>query len=475
MRIHFIGIGGIGMSSLAQYYHEKGHEVFGSDLVYSEITELLREKGIGIAIGQYAQNIKEDFDLVIYSPAVPSENSEYKRALELDLKMQSYPEALGELTKQYFTIAISGSHGKSTTTALIGLILIKAKLDPTVIIGTKLKEFGDHALSATEGSNFRMGHSNFLIIEACEYDDSFVNYQPKVIVVTNVDKEHLDYFKTFKNVVLAFRKFILKLPKDGFLVANKDDPPTLKASEGQDKNFKKIYYSLRQKDAKKLKKILKIPGQHNVSNALAALSVARILNINDKVSLKSLSEYGGSWRRFEIKEGHVDKKHITIVSDYGHHPNEVSATLEATREKYKNKKIWLIYQPHQYQRTHYLFDDFVKVFKGAVANTYAVAPRRATARQAVANTYAVAPRRATAKQAPIDNIIITDIYDVAGREEKKISSSVSSENLVKKIHKKNVQYMALDSAEKFVKENIKSGEVLIIMGAGDIYKLVDKF
>ena len=436
MRIHFIGIGGIGMSSLAQYYQEKGHEVFGSDLVSSEITELLQEKGIGIAIGQYEQNIKQDFDLVVYSPAVPKDNPEYKKAEEFNLKLQSYPEALGELTKNYFTIAVSGSHGKSTTTALIGLILIKAGLDPTVILGTKLKEFGN--------SNFRMGHSNFLVIEACEYDDSFNNYQPKITVVTNVDKEHLDYFKNFKNVILAFKDFILKLPEDGFLVANKDDKNLMKISKGI---FTTKNYSLKNKESSKIKKILKIPGQHNISNALSALTVARILNVDDSVSLKSLSAYRGSWRRFEVfNKKIVNSKNLktisyTLISDYGHHPNEISATLKAVREKYKEKKIWLIYQPHQYQRTHYLFSDFVKTFK----------------------------------QAKIDNIIITDIYDVAGREEKKISSSVSSENLVKKINKKSVQYMDLYLAEKFVKENIESGEVLIIMGAGDIYKLVDKF
>src|SRR3989344_9358567 len=159
MKIHFIGIGGIGVSALAQYYHAKGHEVFGSDLAASEITDFLKEKGIGVAIGQYEQNIKEDFDLVVYSPAVPKDNPEYKRAEELKIKMQSYPQALGELTEQYFTIAVSGSHGKSTTTAMISLILVKAGLDPTVIVGTRLKEFGE--------SNFRMGKSNFLVIEAC--------------------------------------------------------------------------------------------------------------------------------------------------------------------------------------------------------------------------------------------------------------------------------------------------------------------
>ena len=445
MKVHFIGIGGIGVSSIAQYYLEKGHKISGSDLVASEITDFLKKKGVKIFIGNLAENISKDFDLVVHSPAVKEDNPELKKAKELGIKLQSYPEALGELTKNYFTIAISGAHGKSTTTSMIGILLIKAGLDPTVVVGTKLKEFGNHALSASEGSNFRIGHSRYLVIEACEYDGSFLNYETNIVVVTNVDKEHLDYFKNFKNVIKTFKNFILKLPKDGSLVVNKDDKNLVKISKGK---FQTKFYSIKQKEAKKIKKILKIPGQHNVSNALAALEVARILGIKDSVSFKALSEYRGSWRRFEI----IKTKPYTLISDYGHHPNEVLVTLKATREKYPKKHIWCIFQPHQYQRTHYLFNDFVKILR----------------------------------QAPIDNIIIADIYDVAGREEKKISSSVSSQNLVKKINNppslkamarqgKNVSYMKLNDAEKYVKENIKNGDVLIIMGAGDVYKLVDKF
>jgi len=426
MKIHFIGIGGIGVSALAQYYLEKGHEVSGSDLVQSEITDFLKNKGITIFIGNASENIRPDLDLVVASPAVPKTNPEYTKAKELQIPTQSYPEALGQLTQQYYTIAVSGSHGKSTTTAMIALVLVEAGLDPTVIVGTKLKEFG--------GSNFRMGKSNYLVIEACEYDSSFANYFPKISVVTNIDKEHLDYFKTFGNVIKEFKKFILKLPADGFLVANKDDKNLLKISKGK---FTTVYYATKNPESARLKKILKIPGQHNISNALAALTVARILKIKDLVTFTSLSKYQGSWRRFEI----LHTKPYTFISDYGHHPNEVLATLKATREKYPNKKIWCIFQPHQYQRTFYLLKDFVKVFR----------------------------------QVKIDNIIITDIYDVAGREEIKINQSINSKKLVEKVAKKNVKYMPVNEAEKFVKENLKNGEVLIIMGAGDIYKLCKNF
>ncbi|KKP42831.1 MAG: UDP-N-acetylmuramate-L-alanine ligase [Parcubacteria group bacterium GW2011_GWA2_33_14] len=430
MKIHFIGIGGIGVSALAQYYLEKGDEISGSDLASSEITDFLQNKGVRIVISNKAENIQKDFNEVIYSPAVKSDNPEYQEAKRLGITLKSYPEALGELTNQYSTIAISGSHGKSTTTAMVALILIKAGLNPTVIIGTKLKEFGNN--------NFKMGQGEYLVIEACEYDGSFLNYNPHIAVITNIDKEHLDYFKTFSNVVKTFKNFILKLPAAGFLIANKEDKNLVKISKGK---FTTMYYSTKQKEAIKLKKILKIPGQHNISNALAALEVARILHIKDFISFKVLSEYKGSWRRFEVKNGIANNKKITVVSDYGHHPKEITATLTAAREKYHNKKIWCIFQPHQYQRTYYLFKDFVKNFR-LVA---------------------------------IDNIIITDIYDVAGREEKNINEKINSKVLVEKIARKNIHYMTLNEAEKFVKENIKSGEVLIIMGAGDVYKLVNKF
>ena len=410
MKIHLIGIGGIGVSALAQYYLSKGHEVFGSDLVASEITDFVEKKGAKIFIGNLAENISSNIDLVVYSPAVKKDNPEYKMAKELKIKLQTYPEALGELTKEFYTIAIAGAHGKSTTTAMIGLTLAAAGLDPTVIVGTMVKEFGN--------SNFREGKSKFLVIEACEYDSSFLHYSPKIIVVTNIDKEHLDYFKTFTNIKKAFRKFIAKLPTDGFLV---DKYPA--------------------KDVKKVKKILKVPGMHNVLNATLAFQVGKILAIPEKIILKSLSGFNGTWRRFEIKQGIANNKKITVISDYGHHPNEILATLKAAREKYPKKNIWCVFQPHQHQRTYYLFKDFIKTFRSV----------------------------------KIDNIIITDIYDVAGRETKKINANVSAEKLVKKINKKSVQYFSVPNAEEHINNNIKEGDVLIIMGAGDIYRLAEKF
>lgn len=442
MKIHFIGIGGIGVSALAQYYLSKGHIVYGSDLVSSEITEFLKEMGIKIIIGLHSENnLSSDANLVIYSPAVTPSNPEYKKAKELNIRLQSYPQALGELTKQYFTIAISGTHGKSTTTSMIALVLIKAGLDPTVIVGTKLKEFSDHALSPTEGTNFRVGSSKILVVEADEHFASFLNYWPKITVLTNIEKEHLDFYKNLNNIKKIYKEYLSHLREDGILVANKEDKNINKiAKKGK---HEVVFYSIKQKESKRLKKILKIPGKHNIYNALASITVARILGVPDKISFDTLLQYRGSWRRFDLKKGKAGNNKITVISDYGHHPTEVLVTLRATREKYSKKKIWCVFQPHQYQRTHYLFENFVKTFSRIAGK--------------------------------IDNIIIADIYDVAGREIKKINIEVSSEKLVEKINKNNIRYFSLCDIEKHIKENIKNGEVLIIMGAGDIYKLADKF
>jgi UDP-N-acetylmuramate--alanine ligase len=435
MKIHFIGIGGIGVSALARYYLTKGCEVSGSDLVSSEITKALEKLGAKIFIGKHkAKNLPKDANLVIYSPAVEEKNPELKKARKLKIKCQSYPRALGELTKNHFTIAVCGSHGKSTVAAMIGLILTKAKLDPTVILGTKLREFGD--------SNCKVGKSKYLVIEADEYKESFLNYWPKIIVLLNIEYDHPDYFKNLRHYILAYKKFISHLPKEGVLVANKDDKNTFLAFK---KRKKVIWYSLKEKESGKLRKTLKIPGEFNVSNALAALKVARVLKIPDKISFKVFSQFRGTWRRFDIKKikfsKNLELRTFTLVTDYGHHPTQVKVTLEAAREKYKNKKIWCIFQPHQYQRTYYLFDNFVKVFK----------------------------------EHPVDKVIITDIYTVSGRESKEIMRRVNAQKLVETINKENVIYLPKEKIINYLKKNLKGWEVVIIMGAGDIYNLVLRF
>ena len=397
MKIHFLGIGGMGVSALAQYYLAKGHQVSGSDLAPSETTEDLKKKGARILIGrENIKDISKKFDLVVYSLAIS-----VKHSMSNTL---SYPEALGGLTKNYFTIAVTGTHGKSTTTAMLALILIKAGFDPTVILGTKLKEF--------QNTNFRAGKSKYLLIEADEHFASFLNYWPKVIAITNIEADHLDYYKNLKNIKAAFKRFVGHLPKDGILITEKSE---------------------NQKDFLRIKKILQVPGDHNVQNALLALNTARALKIPDKISLSALAQYQGAWRRFEI----IKTKPYILIADYGHNPQKALVTLLAAREKYPRKKIWCVYQPHQYERTYFLFNDFVKVFR----------------------------------RVPVDKLIITDIFDVAGREKKEIKKKVSSEKLVKAIKKAAVIYLAKQKIVSYLKKNVRAGEVLIMMGAGDIYQL----
>ncbi len=457
MKIHFIGIGGIGVSALAQYYLKKGNKVSGSDLVSSEITENLKKMGAKVHIGKHkAENVPKDVNMVIYSPAVQETNPELKKAKEFKIQIKSYPQALGELTKKYYTIAVCGTHGKSTTTAMIGLVLIKAGLDPTVLLGTKLKEF--------KNTNCRMGESKYLVIEADEWQASFLNYWPKIIVLTNIEKEHLDFYKNLTHILKTYREFVGHLSQDGVLVGNGDDE-NVSRIKNKESRIKNKEFSLKQKETKILEKILKVPGEYNIYNALAALTVARVLKIPDEITFKALSEYQGAWRRFEIKKFQIPNSRfqIPIISDYAHHPTEIKAALKAAREKFKNKKIWCIFQPHQYQRTFYLFNDFVKVFS----------------------------------LAPIDKLIITDIYDVAGREKGKIKKKIrtcslrsqnldllrysytyleiSSKKLASSINPPALYISTIKEIKNYLRKNLSGGEVVIIMGAGDIYKLTDGF
>ncbi len=460
MKVYFIGIGGIGVSALAQYYLSQGEEVFGSDLAHSEIIDFLREKGAKIFIGeQHKENLSQDFNLVIYSPAVQKDNPELEEAFRIQslnpkLEIKSYPQILGHLTKDYFTIAVSGAHGKSTTSSMISLLLVKAGLNPTVIIGTKLKEFGDTNFRLGDWVQYQGQKLRFLVIEADEYEASFLNYWPQIIVLTNIEPEHLDYYKKEENIFRAFRDYIGHLSKDGYLVLNADDYNSEKVTQGFEKiDFQIKKYSLGQPEAKMIKNLLQIPGEYNVSNALATLSVGRILGIQDQVSFLALSEYKGAWRRFQIQAVTIKNKAVILVSDYAHHPTEIKVTLQAAREKWPNKRIWVVFQPHQYQRTYYFFDRLVEVFS----------------------------------LAPIQNLILMPIYAVAGREDLSIQEKVSSEKLSSAI-KDTINKKDTDSLDKkvlclnnvseardYLEQNIQTDDILIIMGAGDIYELSKSF
>ena len=460
MRIHFIGIGGIGVSALARYYLTRGHIVSGSDLVETEITQALKGKGAVISIGPHqAGNVPFNADRVIYSPAVQRTNPEREEAerigerrsgaARVDLSSESenhfavlsYPEAIGELTKSHYVVAVSGTHGKSTTTAMIGLILERAGLDPTVIVGTKVKEFGN--------SNCRIGESSYLhkgkpilVLEADEHFASFLNYFPDLIVLTTIEADHLDYYKNLTNILRAFRTYILRLPQDGIIVANKDDVNVLDVV-ADSKHFIQ-YYSAQWTAAKELRKILQVPGEYNVANAHAALTAARALGVQDKVSFQALGAFTGTWRRFETFELRKPVSY-TLVSDYGHHPTEVRVTVGAARTKWPENDLWLVFQPHQYQRTFFFFRDFVSILS----------------------------------RLPVEKLILADIYDVAGREEDAVRKKVSTEELMKEIQKRKGRKLAetvlwiptIEGIYDYLQQNLKGEEVVMVMGAGDIYNL----
>lgn len=445
MLIHFIGIGGIGVSALARYYLKKGHRVSGSDGTRSEITDALRREGARVFIGEHkASHVPASVDRVVYSPAVSKDNPELLRARELATKIEAYPETLGELTKEYYTIAIAGTHGKSTTTAMIGLLLAKAGFDPTVIVGTLLKEFGGLNCRVGRGKKLVQGKP-VLVIEADEHFGSFLNYWPSMVVLTTIEADHLDYYKNLANVVKAFGSFVARLPKGGVLVCNEEDENTQKIINHK---FQTHPYSIKQKEAEILRRVLKVPGEHNVANALAALGVARALGVADEASLKALGAYRGAWRRFETFRLQKPRPY-TLISDYGHHPTEIRATVEGAREQWpfdsvpaKSKKIWLVYQPHQYQRAHTLFKDFTRVLSSL----------------------------------PIDRLILVDVYDVPGREGGGLKEKAGSAALSLAVQKKKPSYPVLHipayrDVEAYLAKEIRGGEVVMVMGAGDIYNL----
>lgn len=424
MHIHCIGIGGIGVSALTKYYHAQGATVSGSDLISSEITDELSTMGILVSIGKHKKsNVPKQTNLIIYTAAAPKDNPELVGAKERKIRRKTYAQALGELTKQYRTITVSGSHGKSTTAALTSLVLEEGQYDPTVIVGTKIKEFGH--------TNFRKGMGRYLVLEADEWNKSFLNYSPHIAVVTNVDAEHLDTYKTVEGVEKAFAEYLSKVPTGGAIVANKDDKRLQKIA----KRFgKKVHwYSLHDPDAHTLRGSIRIPGAHNVSNALAAMRTGEILGIPHVSIIKAIARFRGTWRRFDFM-GMVNG--ASVFSDYGHHPREIVATIRAARDHFPMRRIWCVYQPHQYQRLKYLWNDFVHAFDEA------------------------------------DHICFLPVYGVAGRE--KETQDVNSKTLAHEIlqNGKDVYYVrSFDEAKTFVNAHARAGDVILCMGAGDIYDL----
>lgn len=431
--IHCIGIGGIGVSALARLYRSRGFRVSGSDLAKSEITEKLQKEGIAVSIGPHrASNIPKSATTVIYTAALKPSNPELRGAMRRKIKTRSYAEAIGELTRQFQTVAVAGAHGKSTTTALTSLVLANGGIDPTVIVGTKLREF--------KNSNFRRGRSEYLVLEADEYRTSFTNYTPFIAVVTNIDREHLDFYKNVSRIEAAFKKFLLRLRPGGILVLNRDNRRLVRIGERLKKQAgaKIIWYSLRDRRAGRVARYLQIPGKHNVSNALAAHAVGRIFKIPEKTIFSALHSYCGAWRRFDYQGEFAGAK---VIADYAHHPAEIAATVQGTREKFPNSQIWCVFQPHHYERTRDLFREFARSFDGCNA------------------------------------VVMLDIYEVAGREKKNKSPKINSKTLAEAVTRRGVAAHYLREPKRlktFLQKNLAAGDVVLMMGAGSIWEMTKK-
>lgn len=443
IHIYFIGIGGISMSGLAEILLDEGFTVSGSDMRPSPLTELLEKRGAYIYYGQRRENLSGDLDLVVYTSAIHPDNPEMQAAAALSLPLLTRAELLGQMMKNYkLPIAISGTHGKTTTTSMISEILLHAELDPTLSIGGILK---------TIGGNIRIGHSEYFVTEACEYTNSFLSFYPKIGLILNIEADHLDFFKDLADIRSSFHRFALLLPSDGALIINGSisDLSEITADVacpiitfGMDPSFTYsatditydekgcASFTLLRKGAPDGHFTLSVPGEHNILNALAAIALADLLSVDPSVTAASLSDFHGTDRRFEYK-GRING--ITIIDDYAHHPTEITATLKAAAN-YPHKDLYCVFQPHTFSRTKTFMKDFAKALSHA------------------------------------DYVILADIYPARETD----NLGISSETLQKELEalgKTCYYFPDFSSIEKFILEKCKPGDLLITMGAGDVVKI----
>jgi len=440
--VHFVGIGGISMSGLAEILNYEGFKITGSDIKETSITNSLRSQGIKVTIGQKAENIENGTDIVVFTAAVKHDNPEIIEAENKGIPVIERATLLGALMDKYKnSVAVSGTHGKTTTTSMISEIVMAAKLDPTITVGG--------ILQSIEG-NIRLGSSDYFIAEACEYFDSFLHFRPYIGVILTIDADHLDYFKNIENIRNSFHKFAGNISDKGTLVINAAIPNYTEIYNGIkanvltysscdiDSDITATNLSVAQNgtysfDVNSNSKFechvtLKVPGRHNVDNALAAFAAAKVLKIDNKYIVQGLESFAGTDRRFQYK-GTFDG--VTVIDDYAHHPTEIKATLAAAKNIEKNK-LWCVFQPHTYSRTYNLLDEFKTAFSDA------------------------------------DKIVVADIY--AARE--KDTGLINSAELVQHI-KQNGQdavYVGdFEAIKEYVRHNCQCGDLLITMGAGDIY------
>ena len=447
-KVYFIGIKGSGMAALAQIFKEYGMVVVGSDVAEKFFTdEILLKAGISFKENFLAENIssENDVDLVVYSSSYNSNNSELDWALRNGIKSLSYAEVLGEISKEKFTIAVCGTHGKTTTSAMLALAMKNAGLDPVAIVGSKIKQLGTGALS---------GKSSYFILEADEYQDKFQYYHPSVVILTSIDFDHPDYFKDFEAYKNVFKKFIAKIPPHGFLVAWGGSADVVEIAKSARCNI--IFYDffssadsvyrLKEEFLKIGKKnidfymvprglSLSIPGRHNLLNASAVLALSKKIKMDEDETQKILSGFQGTARRFDLI-GKTDSGAV-VIDDYAHHPEEIKATLRATREKYPEKNIICVFHPHTFSRTKSLLEEFSQCFDNC------------------------------------DNLIVLDIYGSA-REKKGEISSADLVEKVKKFKKWAVHIPTIDETFLYLNGKIGQSDLVITMGAGNVNELGEK-
>lgn len=441
--VYFVGIGGISMSGLAEILADAGFTVSGSDRSRSALTDMLESKGINVFYGQRAENITDNIDCVVFTSAIGRDNPEYIAAHEKKIPCLTRAELLGQIMKNYATpIAVSGTHGKTTTTSMISEILLRANLDPTLSIGGILK---------TIGGNIRVGKSQYFVTEACEYTNSFLSFFPKIGIILNIEEDHLDFFKDLADIRSSFRRFAGLLPEDGCLVINAGIPDCQEITEGlacrvvtfgtdreADYYPSDISYDekgnprfvLHGPDGSCTEISLQVPGDHNMANALAAAAVADLLSVDSSCTAQALHGFTGTDRRFEYK-GSIGG--VTIIDDYSHHPTEITSALKAAA-RYPHRTLWCVFQPHTYSRTKAFLKDFARALTLA------------------------------------DKVILADIY--AARETDTLG--ISSETLLREIQALGQEcyyFPSFDEIENFLLENCINGDLLITMGAGDVVKI----
>lgn len=449
-RYHFIGIGGVGTSALAAVLMKEKAIITGSDMQNSALTERLSQSGAKIAIGHSVDNLSEKLDGVVISAAVKDDNPELQAARQRKIMVYKYAQMLGLVMDRYKGVAIAGTHGKSTTTGWLVCVLKNLGVEPNFVVGADILQMG---------SSSGIGSSDVFVAEACEYDRSFLNLHPKIGAILNIEQDHLDYYSGIDEIVEAFAAFADNISSDGIFVAGVQDANvarilaqvsgkkeilTFGIAQGLTVSARNIRYTsdftrldcFHHDDMLGTAKI-KLAGEHNVRNALAVLACAQSLGLDAKEVVNHLGDFEGMDRRV-MKKAQIDG--VVVLDDYAHHPTEIKASLKAVRQKCGSKKIFCVFQPHQYSRTRFLLKDFAESFKLA------------------------------------DMTIVPDIYFV--RDTEKSKSEVNSQVLVDAIKQKGSQAVFIDSFERicdFLKSNVKSGDVLISMGAGNVWKVTDEY